>query len=254
MYLYLYYMTKAAVGTPDPQSLRVTPPWSAWAQNHDLKLHNQHPNSVGWRLAWVKSSPIHLPTQTARSLDHILMSVLLNSSILPKSCKKNVAKYNAKAPYSPSTLIMREGTGIASSARTSALCLAKTPPGTYHVESLEDDNFWMNHPKEMVATHLRTPLLKLLGNEYQQSTHTIYCQHNFRWVVSQKAWPTRGLWLAVGTFCMLKSIEEAVMFGIAPRSSKGICNCVSEKLLFHRPIWYHHVLAIVTWWSLTTID
>ena len=167
-------------------------------------------------------------------------------------------KYNAKAPYSPSTLIMREGTGIASSAIAVALCLAKTPPGTDHVKSsLEDDNFWMNHPKEVVATHLRTPLLKLLEKWVRQldtPTHTIYySRHNFRGKVSQKAWPTRGLWLAVGTFCMLKNIEEAVMFGTSPRS-KGICNYVSEKLLFHNLIRYNHVLAIVTWWSVTTTN
>ena len=95
------------------------------------------------------------------------MSILLNCGGSDPSFKKvtgkMLRKYNAKAPYSPSTLIMREGTGIASSAIAVALCLAKTPPGTDHVKSsLEDDNFWMNHPKEVVATHLRTPLLKLL--------------------------------------------------------------------------------------------
>lgn len=70
-----------------PKSLRVTPPWSAWAQNHDLKLHytNQHPNSGGG----------------GKLLDHWIISWWLDVyfaelrgfwSILQKSYRKNVAK------------------------------------------------------------------------------------------------------------------------------------------------------------------
>ena len=147
------------------------------------------PRGVAAGMILVKSSPIHLPKQ---SPDLIWISVLLNSTISQRSFKKvpwkNVAKDNAKAPYSPSTLIMREGTGIASSAGTSALCWAKMPPGT----DVEPPKGWQCLDESFERSG---------GNTFENNpsetsrkcvtTYTIYySRHNFRGVVSQKAWPT----------------------------------------------------------------